>query len=185
MGKEKTEPLPDEFSEEEKEKLVEEVQRDKELADEMMPSSFLVRGALLRCSCGTHPRRLNLLESYGVYVEDEQHPKVHQENCKVGDESNICYYGVCKSNCKPKGSYNICLEPYVTPDGHKVSKSKVEGNKCVPVIIGNWYDPKEDDLIYDMDVQRKIPSLTKNSFLVCKYGGVIEVVTSGQEYEGD
>lgn len=175
--------LPTEFSEEEKAQLVEEVQRDKELADESNPSNLLVRGALLRCSCGTHPRRLNLPKSYGVYAADEQHPKVHQDNCKVGDTNNISYYGVCKSNCKPEGSCQICLEPYVTPEGKKTSTSKVEGNKCVPVIVGNWYDPKEDDMIYDMDVKKDIPCLTSNSFLVCKYGGVIEVITSGQEFE--
>lgn len=174
--------LPEEFSEEEKAMLVEEVQRDKELADESNPINILVREALLRCSCGTHPRRLNLPVSYGMYAKDEQHPKVHQENCVVGDENNISYYGVCKSNCKPQGTEFITLEPYVTPDGKKTSKEKVEGNKCVPMIVGSWMDPKEDDMIYDMDRQCEYPCLTSNSFLVCKYGGVIEVLSSGQEY---
>ena len=182
MSENATGTLPTGLSEKEKELLVEEIQRDKELADESEPSSILVRGALLRCSCGTHPRRLNLSKSYGMYAIDEQHPKVHQDNCKVGDTNNITYYGVCKSNCKPEGSHHISLEPYVTPDGKKTSSSKVEGNKCVPIIVGNWMDPKEDDMIYDMDVDRVIPCLTTNSFLVCKYGGIIEVITSGQEY---
>ena len=174
--------LPEEFSDEEKLMIEEEIQRDKELADESAPSSILVRGALLRCSCGTHPRRLNLPKSYSVYATDEQHPKVHQENCIVGDSNNISYYGVCKSNCKPDESEHICLEPYVTPEGVKTSDSKVEGNKCMPAIIGNWMDVKENDTIYDIDLGRDIPCLTTNSFMVCRYGGVIEVLTSGQEY---
>lgn len=185
MNEELIKELPDEFSEEEKKLLEEEVQRDKELKSEAEPSNLLVRGALLKCSCGTHPRRLNLPKSYGVYAIDEQHPKVHQDNCVVGDNNNISYYGVCKSNCKPKGTSHICLEPYVTPEGKKTSDSKIEGNKCIPVIVGNWFDPKDDDQIFDMDVMRDIPCLTSNSFLVCKYGGIIEVITSGQDYDGE
>ena len=171
------------LSDEERNQLEAEIQSQRSLKDENAPSNLVTRGALLRCSCGTHPRRLNLPQSYGVYATDERHPKMHQDNCIVGDDNNISYYGVCKSNCTPENSCSICLEPYVTPDGVKTSSEKVDGNKCVPVIVGNWFDPKEDDKIYDMDVQSNIPCITANSFLVCKYGGIIEVLTSGQEFQ--
>lgn len=173
--------LPDEFTQEEKKVLEEELLRDKELQDEANPANLLVRGALLRCSCGTHPRKLNLPQSYGVYADNKEHPKVHQNNCVVGDEGNISYYGVCKSNTKPKNGKQVCLEPYVTPEGKKTSASKIDGIQCQPVIVGNWFDAKEDDLIYDMDADAYYPCLTTNSFLVCKYGGIIEVLKSGQE----
>ena len=185
MGEANTGALPEDLSEDEKKQLEEEIQRQRSLKDENDPANLLTRGALLRCSCGTHPRRLNLPQSYGVYATDEMHPKMHQDNCIYAEVDNhISYFGVCKSNCTPPNSCKICLEPYVTPEGVKTSPGKVEGNRCIPLIVGNWFDPKDDDKIYDMDVGRNIPCITSNSFLVCKFGGIIEVLTSGQEFQG-
>ncbi|BCJ93046.1 hypothetical protein acsn021_06150 [Anaerocolumna cellulosilytica] len=179
-----TEGSNEELSEDEKKLLLEEVQKSRDLGDEEAPSNLMVRGALLRCSCGTHPRRLNLPKSYGVYATDTQHPKVHELNNLVGDDKNIAYFGVCKSNNPPQ-SDTITLEPYVTPEGKKTSDSNAEGKKCEPIILGNWLDSKENDLIYDEDNDKKVPCLTVNAFTVCKYGGVIVPLTSGQEYNGD
>lgn len=171
-----------EYSKEELEQLEEEVQNSRDLGDEQSPCNILVRGALLRCSCGSHPRRLNLPLSYGVYAVDEKHPKVHLENCEVGDPKNISYYGVCQSSTPPS-SEQICLEPYVSPEGKRASTSNAEGKKCTPVIVEKkWFDGKDDDYIYDIDKDANLESITMNSFMVCKYGGVITPVTSGQEF---
>lgn len=80
---------------------------EKELADELdwgtpKPENILVRGALLKCNCGTHPRRLNLPKSYGSYVDEQmEHPFVSEKDCifcEGGSDGNITYFGVCKSD---------------------------------------------------------------------------------------
>ena len=167
------------LSEENKQKL-EKLSAEEEQGDDS-PSNILVRGALLKCSCGSHCRRLNLPLSYGVYVGDPQHPKVHEGNCIVGDMNNIAYFGVCQGENPPQ-SENICLEPYVWPDGTKTSPSKISGKKCTPIILGQWFDPVEDELIYDADVQKEFLGIKTKSFLVCKFGGLITPQSSCQEF---
>lgn len=56
---------------------------------------YLVRGALLSCDFGSHPRRLNLLKSHGIYIKD--HPMIMDSDCIV--DENITYFGVCSSPC--------------------------------------------------------------------------------------
>ena len=164
--------------------LEEEFKRDREKADESQEVNLLVRGALLRCSCCTHPRRLNLPLSYGVYVKDPRHGKMHERNNIVGDPNNIAYYGVCQSSTPPD-SPTVCLEPYVTPQGEKTSTGKIDGKMCTPVIVGKWIDPKDDEDIFDQDDNTTYKAITSNSFLVCQFGGLIEPLTSGQEFEDE
>lgn len=184
MGAEKTKGSNEELSLEDQKKIEEEMKKSREEEeDEENPNNILVRGARLWCSCGTHPRRLNLPLSYGVYAKDEKHPKVHMRNNEVGDDKNIAYYGVCQSENPPKEKM-ICVEPYVTDDGKKTSDSNIDGYMCTPYILGSWLDVKEDEVIFDQDKNKNFSGLTTKSFLVCKYGGVIEVETSGQEYDG-
>ena len=145
------------------------------------PSNILVRGALLKCSCGSHCRRLNLPESYGVYIEDPNHPKVHEANCIVGDDKNITYFGVCQGGNPPQGE-DICLEPYVWPNGQKTSDAKITGKRCKPIILGQWFDTVEDEVIYDADANQEFTGIKMKSFLACKYGGIITPQSSGQEF---
>lgn len=170
----------EELSEENLE-LIKELEREAELGDDA-PENILVRGALLQCSCGTHCRRLNLPMSYGVYIEDVEHPKVHEKNCTVGDDNNISYFGVCKSGNKPENSKEVCLEPYIWPDGTKTSSSNIDGTMCKPVTLGKWFDTLDDEKILDLDDGEKYSGLKMKSFLVCKYGGLIMAKESGQNY---
>ena len=61
---------------------------------------FLVRGAKLRCSCGSHGRCLNLPKSHGVYYNGA--PLVFESDCEVGEDANIRTFGVCSSTDHPK-----------------------------------------------------------------------------------
>lgn len=175
-----TEGSNQKLSEENRLKL-EELTKEKEQGDDS-PANILVRGALLKCSCGSHCRRLNLPLSYGVYVGDPNHPKVHEENCIVGDVNNVAYFGVCQGQKTPEESETICLEPYVWPNGQKTSETKITGKKCKPIILGQWFDTVEDEVIYDADVNKELAGLKTKSFLVCKYGGMITPQSSGQEF---
>ena len=42
---------------------------------------YLVRGAMLSCRMGSHPRRLNLPQSHGEYICD--HPVIMDEDCTI------------------------------------------------------------------------------------------------------
>lgn len=60
---------------------------------------YLVRGAELYCSCGTHKRKLNLPTCHGVYTNGK--PMMHEEDCEVGDDKNIPSFGICQSEENP------------------------------------------------------------------------------------
>lgn len=63
---------------------------------------YLVRGALLECSCGSYPRRMNLPKCHGVYIG--KNPMVNSGDHKSGD--NIQSFGSCKKKdnkpCTPE-----------------------------------------------------------------------------------
>ncbi|WP_284345840.1 PAAR-like protein [[Clostridium] colinum] len=62
----------------------------------MLSNEYLVRGALLKCRCGSHERKLNILKDHGVYVEEK--PLAHKLD-KLEFE-NIMSFGVCSSDSK-------------------------------------------------------------------------------------
>lgn len=166
---------------------------------------YLVRGALLRCRHGTHTRRLNLLRCHGVYITT--HPVIHEANRLAGggpEVDNIPFFGVCKAPVPPvveEVAYTKdrprdengcpCGE---APDGIE------KGWKCQPEIVGLWkavypktrivdngqLDPKDRALVTESDeLPKGYSAVTTLSFLVCRYGGLIEPYNSGQEYISD
>ncbi|MDR0266767.1 DUF4280 domain-containing protein [Paenibacillus sp.] len=54
--------------------------------------TYVVRGAELTCSEGTHPSILNLPLSHGVYIKDK--PVMNVADCVV--QKNIGLFGFCK-----------------------------------------------------------------------------------------
>lgn len=124
---------------------------------------YLVRGAMLVCNKGSHPRRLNLPKSHGLYVLDK--PLINENDC---GEDNISYFGVCSSETPPKGAETVNLIAY-GEDADKRDAKKVQGLKCCPDIVGKWSDVHGQ-------------TVTTNSCLVCACGGLITPATSGQEY---
>lgn len=59
--------------------------------------SYVVRGAMLRCACGSHPNMLNLPTSHGMYIKGQ--PLMNVSDSKVDD--NISTFGVCEARDKP------------------------------------------------------------------------------------
>lgn len=149
---------------------------------------YIVRGAELRCTCGSHMRRLNLSPCHGVYVNE--HPMVHMMDCKEGEgaEFNIPPFGVCSSPHNPNGG-DILLVAEAGVDG--VSPGNVRGKPCTPnIAYGKWCNTHPTTLIADNEAgAREIDpnnrtfyrALTMDSFLYCAYDGFIEPHTSGQE----
>lgn len=158
---------------------------------------YVVRGAKMHCNCGSHIRMLNLPRSHGVYIND--HPMVHQLDCIVGDNYNISTFGVCQSaeGQPDTPTVLLALEEYdENLNSIGTLDENIKGPACSPAIIGGWQDTYRDTRIVDNgdkdpsdkaknanDLSKGYPATTTLSYLVCKYGGIIHLYSSGQEYE--
>ena len=74
-------------------------------------SEYLVRGALLACQYGSHPRRLNLLQCHGIYVGEK--PLISETDCVV--DENISYFGICSCETPPVNAETISLARCLPP----------------------------------------------------------------------
>lgn len=166
-------------------------------------SRYLVRGAKLKCSCGSHCRKLNLPLCHGVYVSGKA--MINEEDCLVGDDKNITTFGVCESKGHPdKTPFWLKAVGLLTPFAgllivnderkkiilEKEDGTNVRGYACTPCIVSNWQDVHLTQRIARNDTdgtnwEDRLAAVTEDSFLVCAYGGLIEPVTSGQEEELD
>jgi len=161
---------------------------------------YLVRGALLHCRCGSYARRLNLSKDHAIYMTE--HPVIHELNCICGEGKNITPFGVCRSTRPPETEIITCAKdvprgPNGEPTGPAPSGVDI-GRKCSPVIVDlRWTNTYQKTRIVDngehnpsdrafaksiMGAAIGEATVTTLSFLVCKYGGLIEPFTSGQEY---
>ena len=168
---------------------------------------YLVRGALLKCSCGTHARQLNLEKCHGVYVGE--HPLIHSLNCETGDGKNITCFGVCKAAFPPPTEHVTYQKDWKrdadgNPTGDRPWGFDI-GHKCCPKIafmevngsmLQSWQhsyaktsiiDNKDSEAAREMETDEgletmAIPTVTTMSFLVCSHGGLIEPYNSGQAY---
>ncbi|RDY32219.1 DUF4280 domain-containing protein [Lachnotalea glycerini] len=136
-------------------------------------AEYLVRGALLSCQCGSHPRRLNLPKCHGIYYGE--HPMMGEMDCII--EENISYFGVCSSSTPPANAETITLAAY---SENVESGEVVEGFICCPNIIGTWRNPHDTS-----QISKGEAAITTDSYLICSCGGLIQPMTSGQEYEED
>ncbi len=184
----------------------EEIEDSKEIEEAMKESQqtisapvyeYLVRGAMLKCTCGSHCRRLNLPESHNYYKEGR--PLMNREDSIPGSKEicegssneknriNIPYFGVCSSNKTEEEviflKKDIECDPYgnVMPEKERNiwttdSNKNVKGPKCNPLIMSTWLCADENCMIDGC------PAIREDSFLVCAYGGIIEVINSGQQY---
>lgn len=138
---------------------------------------YLVRGALLRCSCGTNSRKLNLSPCHGVYFKE--HPLVHKMDCRQGEEAedNITWYGVCDQN-------DLDTEDIVVVNDKGENQT---GKKCCPEIIGCWRNTYNKTQIaanhVGFEEYELYDTLTMDSYLICRHGGIITPVDSGQSRE--
>ena len=168
---------------------------------------YLVRGALLKCSCGMHARQLNLEKCHGVYVGE--HPLIHSLNCETGDGKNITCFGVCKAAFPPPTEHVTYQKDWKrdadgNPTGDRPWGFDI-GHKCCPKIafmevngsmLQSWQhsyektsiiDNKDSEAAREMETDEgletmAIPTVTTMSFLVCSHGGLIEPYNSGQAY---
>ena len=143
---------------------------------------YLVRGALLKCSAGTHPRRLNLMKDHGVQMDTEEYnyPFVHEMDCVPGPTGNVDYFGIC-NNIPENPSSSITLQ--AVDENNQLTGGVVTGMKCTPSFVPQkWNQTKEDTRLGGLEGQKMV---TMKSCLMCPLGGKITPVTSGREYKGE
>lgn len=152
----------------------------------MKPEEYVVRGALLCCSGGSHRRRLNLPECHGVYIGCN--PIMHSGDCVTGiegSEINITSFGVCKGTSNGglnEGDTSLATEvvdEQGLPIVGETDGGVIRGKRCKAMIAnGKWENVHTSTIVGDTGES----AITVNSFLVCAHGGVITVLTSGQEH---
>lgn len=139
---------------------------------------YVVRGALLRCSCGTHKRRLDLRKDHGMVFTDEDgnmFPMATTADCLLETEdeanANIKYFGICKNTLNPPTTDNIYL---VGENG----EGRIKGPKCDLSIDKEkgWQRIKEDAKLNESNL------LTMDSILICRRCALVEIETNGMEY---
>lgn len=113
--------------------------------------SYVVRGAVLKCSQGSQLGVLNLPTCHGVYIKD-------QPLLNVADTA-------CGANISEIGAFGVC---------------KLTWNVCKPEIASGlkWTDGKEDVLIEGEPAllsKSKLVCSCKNS------GGIISIENDGQD----
>jgi hypothetical protein len=126
--------------------------------------NYIVRGAEMKCTKGTHKRKINLPLGHGAYVNG--YPLMNKKD-KVQNK-NIKYFGICKHGCHEGEDIYLIGEN---------GKQLPPGKKCCVKILGDWMKTKDDILIEGE------PALTVDSKIICKYGGTISFVTDGQNDE--
>lgn len=154
------------------------------------PQSFeyLVRGAALGCQFGSHRRYLNLPRCHGVYVRGK--PLIHERDCLVGDDKNIPTFGVCQCPGNPSGASITATRQ----DAKTKETISATGKPCKPAIIKYWRATSPQLQIGDnlgdgeeaaLVAGAHYPAATMNSFLICRYGGIIRPFSSGQTNDKD
>ncbi len=107
---------------------------------------------------------------------------------------NVMSFGVCSSGSKYLKSKSVLLEKEIIDEKGNVKKENVRGVACIPCILGTWLDTKKKVRLVDNgekdpldkekdgnDATKGYEILTMNSFLVCRHGGLIEPIDSGQD----
>ncbi|SFE54856.1 protein of unknown function [Paenibacillus algorifonticola] len=122
--------------------------------------AYVVRGATMACTCGTHKRRINLPESHGSYVNGK--PMMNEDD---NGSENVPYFGICISPKMAAGQIVYLIDE----EGNNIG-----GPPCMPDFMGKWLLPKEN-----AKVDNK-PALTTDSFLKCSIEGEVFFLSDGQ-----
>ncbi|MCL1935054.1 MAG: DUF4280 domain-containing protein [Defluviitaleaceae bacterium] len=110
----------------------------------MADKEYVVRGACLECTKGSHPRKLNLPKCHGVYITG--HPMIHQFD-SVPIE-NISPFGICSvtgSPCVPNtsmGWVNVHDRTLIADNDTRVPYPSVTTESFLVCTLGGVIEPK-------------------------------------------
>lgn len=157
----------------------------------MREVEYVTRGALLTCTMGTHKRRLNLPQDYGVDVTNESGTAcsfITDRDCICeGEGKNISQFGVCHATEQnEENKRNPRKLGEVKPNEYSEENAEIQrGLLCAPLLNESWLNVKKDVFICRDGKEDYANMVTMDSYLYCKRGGVVYPITSGQEYEED
>ena len=133
-----------------------------EFAKEMVtsalkPLEYLVRGAKLKCDCGSHTRQLDLRRCHGLHLCTI--PMMHEKDCRTGE--NILPFGVCSNPVRiQEGELNgENKEIYETEEN---PQKNVKGFICQPKILSAGEEVEEVEL--DSGLSYGFKKYVKNPF---------------------
>lgn len=159
--------------------MSEEIKNETQNTEEQEPQyPYVVRGATIYCTCGTHVRKLDMPVSHGSFIRDKA--MMNKADCKVGIDQNIPPFGACWSETKDGIDIKIedtkDLFPFTDENGNPVEMPMpIEGKLCEPKLAKEWLDAQEHTLVDGK------AALTANCTITCCYGGTIGFMDAGQE----
>jgi len=148
--------------------------------------SYVVAGAILKCSCSDTYSVLTAPLSHGVYIKG----KAQLNIMDFKPDDNIRSFGKCKSLKNPSVAkatsiaYSLALG-FIFP-GFGILNAALNSTgifipgpvvemPCVPVTTTQWINGKDDKLV------EEFPALLNISKNMCAYAGEITIVDDGQE----
>ena len=141
---------------------------------------YVVIGARIICTYGSHYRRLDMPVCHGSYIREK--PMLHELDCAVGLDANIPPFGACMS--PDNKDIDIIIEDPqdVMPvldenDELYMPPMPITGKLCTPKLGEKWCDAHEDTLIDG------VPALTVDCTIACHYQGVVCFIDDGQMTE--
>ena len=140
--------------------------------DFVLTQQYVVRGSILKCHFGTKPALLDTIWDHGVYMDD-----IPVMTCKDCRSENIHNFGSCMC---PEKMYEHRLPMPAFSNSHGEVAEKALYNKfphiCVPLIdaISGWQ--QEEQSLKIVDDKKIEDALIDNATLVCRYGGVIQII---------
>lgn len=158
--------------------MSEETRNREKQTEEKVQYPYVVRGATIYCSCGSHMRKLDMPVSHGAFIRDKA--MMNKTDCKVGIDKNIPTFGACMS--EKKDGIDIKIEdtkdlvPFTDERGNPIQvPMPIEGKLCEPMLAAEWAEPQEDTLVDGK------AAITVKSTITCSYGGTIGFIDAGQE----
>ena len=153
-----------------------------------LKDSYIVHCADTICSMGLRPSKIVLHQSHGVYLKKQAQMTV--KDCK--GEYNVLCFGGCVSPENPntiEAAQNIAKEinesmgenfeeqvvDIFTVEGEGCNFMQCAG-ECIPEIVSAKWDNEKADV----SVEARQNALLGEATLTCKYGGIIQIVTTGQ-----
>ena len=122
----------------------------------MAEERYVVHGAWLRCSRGSHLVPLTILIDRRIKVGNQ-----FIANKSDVFRANVCYFGTCESR------KSACVRTGNRPN--------VSTENIIPTSLTPWIDCKENVLIAGH------PAVLESSYMLCTVGGgIITVRSSGQ-----
>ena len=145
-----------------------------------MGEYYIVRGARIYCTHGTHIRRLDMPKAHGSYIRERA--MMHEKDCRVGLDQNIPTFGACHSETNENekivissASADELMPVDISSDGSWVlPELPLTGKKCTPALCPQWEGTHDETLVDGL------PALKVTSYISCTLGGTINFLDSGQ-----